>query len=122
VSPTAPTFITLHKRLNKAHRRIRELEAREADLIAHSAPSAPAPPNQLTTFVRAAGRPSRVSVSGSGWLRANIAPSRPRTSTVSRRSGSGNRAGRGRDMARGRSPAVTRYLSERCQRALLGKW
>jgi hypothetical protein len=33
VSPTAPTFIALHRRLTTAHRRIRELEAREADLI-----------------------------------------------------------------------------------------
>jgi hypothetical protein len=32
MSPTAPTFVTLNDRLNKAHRRIRELEAREIDI------------------------------------------------------------------------------------------
>jgi hypothetical protein len=34
VSPTAPTFVTLNDQLNKAHRRIRELEARETELFA----------------------------------------------------------------------------------------
>jgi len=34
VSPTAPTFFTLNDRLNKAHCRIRELEARETELLA----------------------------------------------------------------------------------------
>ncbi|MBY0290709.1 MAG: hypothetical protein K2X52_26735 [Mycobacteriaceae bacterium] len=32
MSPTAPTFSTLYDRLIKAYRRIRELEAREAEL------------------------------------------------------------------------------------------
>jgi hypothetical protein len=36
VSPTAPTFITLNDQLNKAHHRIRELEARETELLAHN--------------------------------------------------------------------------------------
>jgi hypothetical protein len=36
VSPTAPTFVTLNDRLTKAHRRIRELEARETELLAHN--------------------------------------------------------------------------------------
>jgi hypothetical protein len=36
VSPTAPTFITLNDQLNAAHRRIRELEARETELVAHN--------------------------------------------------------------------------------------
>jgi ribosome biogenesis protein Nip4 len=36
VSPTAPTFGTLNDRLAKAHRRIRELEARETELLAHN--------------------------------------------------------------------------------------
>jgi hypothetical protein len=36
VSPTAPTFGTLNDQLNKAHRRIRELEARETELLAHN--------------------------------------------------------------------------------------
>jgi hypothetical protein len=36
VSPTIPTFTTLNNQLNKAHRRIRELEAREAELLAHN--------------------------------------------------------------------------------------
>jgi hypothetical protein len=36
VSPTAPTFGTLNDQLNKAHRRIRELEAREIELLAHN--------------------------------------------------------------------------------------
>ena len=34
MSPTAPTFVTLNDQLNKAHRRIRELEARETELFA----------------------------------------------------------------------------------------
>jgi len=34
VSPTAPTFVTLNDQLNKAHRRIRELEAGETELFA----------------------------------------------------------------------------------------
>jgi cell division protein FtsB len=36
VSPTAPTFVTLSAQLTKAHRRIRELEAREAELAARN--------------------------------------------------------------------------------------
>ena len=36
VSPTAPTFVTLNEQLNKAHRRIRELEARVTDLLAYN--------------------------------------------------------------------------------------
>ena len=36
MSPTAPTFVTLNDRLNKAHRRIRELEARETELLAQN--------------------------------------------------------------------------------------
>jgi hypothetical protein len=36
VSPTAPTFGTLNDQLNKAHHRIRELEARETELLAHN--------------------------------------------------------------------------------------
>ena len=34
MSPTAPTFVALNDQLNKAHHRIRELEAREAELLA----------------------------------------------------------------------------------------
>jgi hypothetical protein len=34
MSPTRPTFVTLNDRLNKAHHRIRELEARETELLA----------------------------------------------------------------------------------------
>jgi hypothetical protein len=36
VSPTAPTFATLNDELNKAHRRIRELQARETELLAQN--------------------------------------------------------------------------------------
>ena len=36
MSPTAPTFATLNDELNKAHRRIRELQAREAALLAQN--------------------------------------------------------------------------------------
>ena len=36
MSPTAPTFVTLNNELNKAHGRIRELEARETELVAHN--------------------------------------------------------------------------------------
>ena len=36
MSPTAPTFVTLNDRLNKAHRRIRELQARETELLAQN--------------------------------------------------------------------------------------
>jgi hypothetical protein len=36
VSPTTPAFVTLNERLNKAHRRIRELEARETELVAQN--------------------------------------------------------------------------------------
>jgi hypothetical protein len=36
MSPTAPTLVTLNNQLNKAHRRIRELEARETELVAHN--------------------------------------------------------------------------------------
>ena len=34
MSPTAPTFVVLNDQLTKAHRRIRELEARETELLA----------------------------------------------------------------------------------------
>jgi hypothetical protein len=34
VSPTSPTFVALNDQLNKAHHRIRELEAGEAELLA----------------------------------------------------------------------------------------
>jgi hypothetical protein len=37
VSPTAPSFSTLNEQLNKAHRRIRQLEARELELLARIA-------------------------------------------------------------------------------------
>jgi hypothetical protein len=36
VSPTSPTFVALNQQLNKAHHRIRELEARETDLLARN--------------------------------------------------------------------------------------
>ena len=36
MSPTAPTLVTLNDRLNKAHRRIRELQARETELLAQN--------------------------------------------------------------------------------------
>jgi len=36
VSPTAPTFATLNDELNKAHRRIRELQAHETELLAQN--------------------------------------------------------------------------------------
>ena len=36
MSPTAPTFATLNNELNKAHRRIRELQARETELLAQN--------------------------------------------------------------------------------------
>jgi hypothetical protein len=36
MSPTAPTFATLNGQLNKAHRRIRELQARETELLAQN--------------------------------------------------------------------------------------
>jgi hypothetical protein len=36
VSPTAPTFVTLNDQLTKAHSRIRELEARETELLARN--------------------------------------------------------------------------------------
>ena len=36
MSPTAPTFAALNDQLNKAHRRIRELQARETDLLAQN--------------------------------------------------------------------------------------
>ena len=36
MSPTAPTFVTLNDRLNQAHRRIRELQARETELLAQN--------------------------------------------------------------------------------------
>ena len=36
MSPTAPTFATLNDELNKAHRRIRELQARETELLAQN--------------------------------------------------------------------------------------
>ena len=36
MSPTAPTFVTLNDQLNKAHNRIRELQARETELLAQN--------------------------------------------------------------------------------------
>ena len=36
MSPTAPTLVTLNDQLNKAHQRIRELQAREAELLAQN--------------------------------------------------------------------------------------
>jgi hypothetical protein len=36
MSPTAPTFVTLNNQLIKAHRRIRELRARETELLAQN--------------------------------------------------------------------------------------
>jgi hypothetical protein len=33
VSPTSPTFLALNDQLDKAHHRIRELEARETELL-----------------------------------------------------------------------------------------
>lgn len=36
MSPTAPTFVTLNDQLTKAHRRIRELETRETELLAQN--------------------------------------------------------------------------------------
>ena len=36
MSPTAPTFVTLNDQLTRAHRRIRELEARKTELLAHN--------------------------------------------------------------------------------------
>jgi hypothetical protein len=36
VSPTSPTIVTLNDRLNKAHRRIRELQSRETELLAEN--------------------------------------------------------------------------------------
>ena len=36
MSPTAPTFVTLNDQLNKAHQRIRELQARETELLAQN--------------------------------------------------------------------------------------
>ena len=36
MSPTAPTFGTINDQLNKAHRRIRELEAHETELLAQN--------------------------------------------------------------------------------------
>ena len=35
MSPTPPTFVALNGQLNEAHHRIRELEARETELLAH---------------------------------------------------------------------------------------
>jgi hypothetical protein len=34
MSPTSPTYVALYKQLGQAHRRIRELEAGEAELLA----------------------------------------------------------------------------------------
>ena len=34
--PTAPTIVALIDQLNKAHRRIRELQARETELLTHN--------------------------------------------------------------------------------------
>lgn len=36
MSPTAPTYVTLNNQLTQAHSRIRELEARETELVAHN--------------------------------------------------------------------------------------
>jgi hypothetical protein len=36
MSPTGPTFFTLNNQLTKAHRRIRDLEARETELLARN--------------------------------------------------------------------------------------
>jgi predicted transcriptional regulator len=36
VSPTAPTIVTLNDQLNRAHRRIRELQSREIELLAQN--------------------------------------------------------------------------------------
>ncbi len=36
MSPTAPTIATLNDQLNKAHRRIRKLQARETELLAQN--------------------------------------------------------------------------------------
>jgi hypothetical protein len=36
VSPTVPTFATLNDQLNQAHRRVRELQARERELLAQN--------------------------------------------------------------------------------------
>ena len=36
MSPTAPTLVTLNDQLNKAHQRIRELQAREIELLAQN--------------------------------------------------------------------------------------
>ncbi len=36
MSPTPPTFVALNGQLKKAHIRIRELEARETDLLAQN--------------------------------------------------------------------------------------
>ena len=36
MSPTAPTFVTLNDQLNKAHNRIRDLQARETELLAQN--------------------------------------------------------------------------------------
>ena len=37
MSPTSPSFVTLNDQLNKAHHRIRQLEAREVELLARIA-------------------------------------------------------------------------------------
>ena len=36
MSPTAPTIVRLNDQLNKAHRQIRELQARETELLAQN--------------------------------------------------------------------------------------
>jgi predicted transcriptional regulator len=36
VSPTAPTIVTLNDQLRRAHRRIRELQSREIELLAQN--------------------------------------------------------------------------------------
>ncbi len=63
MSPSIPTLRALNSRLNKAHRRIRELEAREAELLAQIEngtltrliPSSlvPEPPDRHSPFRRA---------------------------------------------------------------------
>jgi hypothetical protein len=52
MSPTSPTFVTLNDQLIKAHRRIRELEAGEAELLAQNRTLCAAI-NELTHVVHA---------------------------------------------------------------------
>jgi hypothetical protein len=60
LSPTPPSFVALNDRLNKAHRRIRELESGEAELLAQIS-TLRAVVTELTHGVRApATRPTHV--------------------------------------------------------------